>query len=50
MGTNVGECSCVCFPKHQKWEQTWGSVPEFVYEIGQNGNKRGEKETNVGAL
>ena len=38
MGTNAG-----------KREQTRGSVPEFVYEMGQKGNKRGEKGTNVGA-
>ncbi len=36
-GTNVG-----------KKKQTRGSVPEFVYEIGQKGNKRGGKGTSAG--
>ncbi len=38
-GTNAG-----------KREQTRGSLPEFVYEMGRNGNKRGQKGTNAGKI
>ena len=44
-GTNAGKCSRFCLSKHKIRKQSRESVPAFVYQMGQKGNKRGNRIT-----